>query len=173
MKAYSIDLRERVDPSKLVFIDETWAKTNMTRTRGRCKRGDRICREIIGKYYASSYCRHARRALAGQGHAGSRNLCLGKMKYRVVVDTTTQYSTCTDNVHRQGVTYERATAHRRLDDERGCCRRQRGTSHCPMPKENRKRQPSPNALPALRFRRMAGRSATSIIDHDQSQAVRE
>ena len=28
--------------SKLVFIDETWAKTNMTRTRGRCQRGRRL-----------------------------------------------------------------------------------------------------------------------------------
>jgi transposase len=25
-----------------VFVDETWAKTNMTRTRGRCKRGERL-----------------------------------------------------------------------------------------------------------------------------------
>ena len=26
----------RLDPARLVFIDETWAKTNMTRTHGRC-----------------------------------------------------------------------------------------------------------------------------------------
>jgi transposase len=26
----------------LVFIDETWAKTNMTRTHGRCPRGERL-----------------------------------------------------------------------------------------------------------------------------------
>jgi transposase len=26
----------------LVFIDETWAKTNMTRTHGRCARGERL-----------------------------------------------------------------------------------------------------------------------------------
>ena len=25
-----------------MFIDETWAKTNMTRTRGRCRRGERL-----------------------------------------------------------------------------------------------------------------------------------
>jgi len=24
----------RIDPTRLVFIDETWAKTNMTRTHG-------------------------------------------------------------------------------------------------------------------------------------------
>src|SRR5689334_14841241 len=32
----------RLDPSRLVFIDETWAKTNMTRTHGRCARGERL-----------------------------------------------------------------------------------------------------------------------------------
>jgi hypothetical protein len=31
-----------IDPSRLVFIDETWAKTNMTRTQGRCARGERL-----------------------------------------------------------------------------------------------------------------------------------
>ena len=31
----------RLDPSRLVFIDETWAKTNMTRLHGRCRCGDR------------------------------------------------------------------------------------------------------------------------------------
>src|SRR5437868_6210257 len=32
----------RIDPRRLVFIDETWAKTNMTRRHGRCRRGDRL-----------------------------------------------------------------------------------------------------------------------------------
>lgn len=31
-----------LDPSKLVFIDETWAKTNMTRLRGRAPVGERL-----------------------------------------------------------------------------------------------------------------------------------
>lgn len=31
-----------LDVNKLVFIDETWAKTNMTRPRGRCQRGKRL-----------------------------------------------------------------------------------------------------------------------------------
>ena len=31
-----------IDPRRLVFIDETWAKTNMTRTHGRCARGQRL-----------------------------------------------------------------------------------------------------------------------------------
>ncbi|HET6224295.1 MAG TPA: IS630 family transposase, partial [Dongiaceae bacterium] len=32
----------RLDPTRLVFIDETWAKTNLTRTHGRCARGRRL-----------------------------------------------------------------------------------------------------------------------------------
>jgi transposase len=32
----------KLDASRLVFIDETWAKTNMTRTHGRCARGQRL-----------------------------------------------------------------------------------------------------------------------------------
>lgn len=31
--------QSRLDPRRLVFIDETWAKTNMTRARGWCRRG--------------------------------------------------------------------------------------------------------------------------------------
>lgn len=31
-----------LDPQRLVFIDETWAKTNMTRPRGRSPRGSRL-----------------------------------------------------------------------------------------------------------------------------------
>jgi hypothetical protein len=32
----------RIDPRRLVFIDETWAKTNMMRARDRCPRGERL-----------------------------------------------------------------------------------------------------------------------------------
>ncbi len=32
----------RLKPERLVFIDETWAKTNMTRTHGRSRRGQRL-----------------------------------------------------------------------------------------------------------------------------------
>jgi len=31
-----------LDPEKLVFIDETWAATNMARRHGRCRRGERL-----------------------------------------------------------------------------------------------------------------------------------
>jgi transposase len=36
----------RLDPRRLVFIDETWAKTNMTRTHGRCLRGQRLVAKV-------------------------------------------------------------------------------------------------------------------------------
>jgi len=35
-----------MDPKKLVFIDETWAKTNMTRTRGWCAVGERLVAKV-------------------------------------------------------------------------------------------------------------------------------
>jgi len=38
--------QSRVDPRRLVFIDETWAKTNMTRTHGRCRRGQRLVAKV-------------------------------------------------------------------------------------------------------------------------------
>ena len=31
--------QSKIDPARLVFIDETWAKTNMTRTHGWWRRG--------------------------------------------------------------------------------------------------------------------------------------
>ena len=36
----------QIDPARLVFIDETWAKTNMTRAHGRCRRGERLRAKI-------------------------------------------------------------------------------------------------------------------------------
>ncbi len=38
--------QHRIDPRRLVFIDETWAKTNMTRTHGRCARGQRLVDKV-------------------------------------------------------------------------------------------------------------------------------
>jgi transposase len=35
-----------LDPTKLVFIDETWCKTNMTRLRGRAWRGRRLIEKV-------------------------------------------------------------------------------------------------------------------------------
>jgi hypothetical protein len=31
-----------LDPTRLIFIDETWTKTNMTRPMGRAERGKRV-----------------------------------------------------------------------------------------------------------------------------------
>jgi transposase len=36
----------RLDPRRLVFIDETWAKTNMTRRHGRCAKGTRLVAKV-------------------------------------------------------------------------------------------------------------------------------
>ena len=35
-------MQKSLDPKKLVFIDETWASTNMTPRYGRCERGKRL-----------------------------------------------------------------------------------------------------------------------------------
>jgi transposase len=35
-----------LDPERLVFLDETWAKTNMTRPRGRAPRGTRVVEAV-------------------------------------------------------------------------------------------------------------------------------
>jgi transposase len=36
------EAQPNLNSAKLVFIDETWAKTNMVRARGRCERGTRL-----------------------------------------------------------------------------------------------------------------------------------
>jgi transposase len=38
--------RAGIDPGRLIFIDETWAKTNMTRLRGRCALGERLVARV-------------------------------------------------------------------------------------------------------------------------------
>ena len=35
-----------LDPAKLVFVDETWASTRMTRTHGRCPKGRRLVMDV-------------------------------------------------------------------------------------------------------------------------------
>ena len=35
-----------LDPAKLAFLDETWAKTNMTRLRGRAPAGERLVEKV-------------------------------------------------------------------------------------------------------------------------------
>lgn len=41
-EAWRTEVMPSLDPARLVFIDETWAKTNMTRTRGYAPRGERL-----------------------------------------------------------------------------------------------------------------------------------
>lgn len=36
----------KLDPKRLVFIDETWAKTNMTRLRGWAARGHKLVAKV-------------------------------------------------------------------------------------------------------------------------------
>ena len=38
--------QSRLAPDQLVFLDETWAKTNMTRLRGRSFRGTRLVEHV-------------------------------------------------------------------------------------------------------------------------------
>ena len=45
-----------LDPERLVFIDETWAKTNMVSTHGRARRDERLCRGIpFGHWKATTF----------------------------------------------------------------------------------------------------------------------
>jgi hypothetical protein len=45
-----------LDPQRLVFIDETWVKTNMTRPRGRALQGERvICHVPHGHWKTTTF----------------------------------------------------------------------------------------------------------------------
>jgi len=45
-----------IDPDKVVFIDETWAKTNMTRTCGRSKLGTRLVQKTpCGRWQTTTF----------------------------------------------------------------------------------------------------------------------
>ena len=44
----------RLDPTRLVFIDETWAKTNMARTRGRAARGRRLISAVPHSHWKTT-----------------------------------------------------------------------------------------------------------------------
>jgi len=39
-------LQPKLDPTKLIFLDETWTTTNMARLYGRCPRGERLIAAI-------------------------------------------------------------------------------------------------------------------------------
>ncbi len=40
------DEQATIDPDRVIFLDETWAKTNMTRTYGRCLEGTRLIPKV-------------------------------------------------------------------------------------------------------------------------------
>ena len=46
-----IEWQDRFDPARLVFIDETWAKTNMTRLRGWSPRGKRLVAKVPQRHW--------------------------------------------------------------------------------------------------------------------------
>jgi transposase len=46
----------KLDPDRIVFIDETWAKTNMTRTYGRSQRGTRLVEAVpYGRWETTTF----------------------------------------------------------------------------------------------------------------------
>jgi transposase len=55
-----------LDPAKLVFVDETWAKTNMTRLRGRAPVGERLVAAVPHGHWKTTTL------VAALGHAGVR-----------------------------------------------------------------------------------------------------
>lgn len=53
-------------PAKLVFIDETWCKTNMTRLRGRAPKGQRLVAKVPHGHWKTTTL------IAALGHQGVR-----------------------------------------------------------------------------------------------------
>jgi transposase len=47
-------MQKSLDPHKLVFIDETWASTDMTRHYGRCERGRRLIAFAPGGHWMTT-----------------------------------------------------------------------------------------------------------------------
>ena len=55
-----------LDPRRLVFVDETWAKTNMTRLRGWCPAGERLIAAVPHGHWKTTTL------IAALGHRGVR-----------------------------------------------------------------------------------------------------
>ena len=56
------DSQSALDPKKLIFLDETGATTNMVRTRGRCKRGQRLIGKVpFGHWKTTTFVAGLRR----------------------------------------------------------------------------------------------------------------
>ncbi|MGZ5873955.1 MAG: IS630 family transposase [Bradyrhizobium sp.] len=48
--------QDKLDRDRLVFIDETWASTNMARTHGRCQRGERLRASVPHGHWKTTTC---------------------------------------------------------------------------------------------------------------------
>ncbi len=48
------ELQPQLNPARLVFLDETWTKTNMTRSRGRSPRGERVIASVPYGHWRTS-----------------------------------------------------------------------------------------------------------------------
>jgi transposase len=49
-------MQPQLDPSRLVFFDETWATTNMTRSHGRAPKGERLnCAVPHGHWHTTTF----------------------------------------------------------------------------------------------------------------------
>lgn len=55
-----------LDPEKFVFLDETWAKTNMTRLRGRSPQGERLIAKVPHGHWKTTTL------IAAMDHRGMR-----------------------------------------------------------------------------------------------------
>ena len=71
-----------LDPRRLVFIDETWAKTNMARTRGRAARGERLIAAVPHGHWKTTTLIARRR---GNGFPGS-NRCATSLSFIAVYE---------------------------------------------------------------------------------------
>ena len=50
------ELQPKLDPRRLVFLDETWATTNTSPTRGRAPRGERlVCAVLHGHWHTTTF----------------------------------------------------------------------------------------------------------------------
>ena len=47
-------VQHALDPKRLIFIDETWTKTNMTRLRGRARKGERLVARVPHGHWKTS-----------------------------------------------------------------------------------------------------------------------
>src|SRR4030081_1047694 len=63
----------RLDPKKLIFIDETGTSTNMTRLRGRAARGQRLPRQGPARPLEDDDV--CRRPASGRHHRSVRHRC--------------------------------------------------------------------------------------------------